>query len=58
MSNGNNLIVTKVDLSDLARGSRGDFSNKFVRENFTQILVLQHTAMIGKIIKKLVNNKL
>ena len=41
MTNGDNLIVTKVDLSNLARGSRGDFSNKFVRENFAQILVLQ-----------------
>ena len=41
MTDGDNLIVTKVDLSDFARGSRGDFSNKFVRENFAQILVLQ-----------------
>ena len=41
MTNGNNLIVTKSDLSDLARCSRGDFSDEFVRENFAQILELQ-----------------
>lgn len=40
MADWNDLIVTKVDLSDFTSGCRGNLCNEFVREDFAQILVL------------------
>ena len=40
VSHRNNFIVAKVDLSYFSRGSRRNFCNKLVRENFTEVLIL------------------
>ena len=47
MANWDNVIVAKVDLSDLACGSGRNFGDQLVCEHFAKVLVLESDTKIS-----------